>query len=249
MSVLHDAFREKFPGVSDQERDACLSAMENLLEIEQLEAALTQEKRQTSWHRSEMQRLSGLIPTKPVEDVNGADLANQQKRVADDLQSLRVSNNKLEKSLKIIQNKIAATLADVRDLEERLEERRSVAQANAELRARAEELARENAELAETFRVENAAMHDIQEQLSTVNREKQEIADFIDANEATIQESAGVEDGLMQILRELDEANAPMKEIKARNEEFTQRAEELREKMAGQLAEITELIDLVRSRI
>jgi hypothetical protein len=49
-----------------------------------------------------------------------------------------------------------------------------------------------------------------------VNRERQEIADFIDPNEAAIQESAGVEDGLVKILRELDEANALMKEIRAK---------------------------------
>jgi predicted nuclease with TOPRIM domain len=249
MSVLHDAFREKFPGVSDQERDSCLSAMEHLQEIERLESVLAQEQRQTSWHRGEMQRLSGLAPTKPVADVDSSDLVDQQKRVAEDLQALRVRNNKLEKSLKLSQNKIVATLADVRDLEDRVEERRLAAQANAELHVRAEELARENAELAETFRVENAAMHEIQDQLSSVNREKQEIAAFIDANEETIQESAGVEDSLVQILRALDEANAPMKEIKSRNEEFVQKAAELRQRMAAQLGEIAALIELLTSKV
>jgi uncharacterized coiled-coil DUF342 family protein len=104
-------------------------------------------------------------------------------------------------------------------------------------------------ELDETFRVENAGMREIQEQLSAVNREQHEVADFIDANEAVIQESAGVEGELVRIFRELDEANAPMKEIKAKNDEFLQRTAELREKMTGQLGEIAKLIELLRSKI
>jgi hypothetical protein len=92
-------------------------------------------------------------------------------------------------------------------------------------------------------------MHDIQERLSAVNREQHEIAHFIDANEAVIQESAGVEDGLVRILRELDEANTPTKEIKAKNDEFLQRTAELRERMTGQLGEIAKLIELLRSKI
>jgi chromosome segregation ATPase len=92
-------------------------------------------------------------------------------------------------------------------------------------------------------------MHEIQEQFSTMNRERHEIADFIDANEAVTQESAGVEDELVRILRELDEANAPMKEIKAKNDEFLQRTAELRERIAGQLREIAKLIELLRSKI
>jgi chromosome segregation ATPase len=196
-----------------------------------------------------MQRLSGLAPTKPVETVDGSELADRQRRMADDLQSLRVRNAKLEKGLKLSQNKVVAALADVRDLEERVEERHAAAQANAELRLRAEELARENAELAETFRVENAAMHEVQEQLSIVNRERQEITEFIDANEATIQESAAVEDHLVQILRELDEANAPLKEIKTKNDDFAQRTTELRERMTRQLAEIAKLIVVLKSKV
>jgi hypothetical protein len=101
----------------------------------------------------------------------------------------------------------------------------SAAQANAE-------------ELAETFRVENAATQEIQGQLSAMNRERHEIADFVHTNEAAIQHSAGVGGGLVRTLRELDEANAPMKEIKAKNNEFRQRTAELRERMTGQLGEI-----------
>jgi hypothetical protein len=66
-----------------------------------------------------------------------------------------------------------------------------------------------------------------------VNRERHEIADFIDANEAVIQESAGVEDGLVRILRELDGVKGPMKEIKAKHDEFLQRTAERRERMTG----------------
>jgi CHASE3 domain sensor protein len=126
---------------------------------------------------------------------------------------------------------------------------RSASASRARPRRRARSCARENAELAETFRVENAAVHEIQEPLRAVNRERQEIADFIDANEAAIQESAGVEDGLVRIVRELDEANAPMKEIRTKNDEFLQRTAELRERMIGQLGEIAELIELLRSKI
>jgi hypothetical protein len=246
MSVLHDAFREKFPGISDQERDECLSAMENLREIERLEATLAQERRQTNWLRSELQRLSGLAPTKPVEAVDGSSLADQQRRMADDLQSLRVRNTKLEKGLNLSQNKVMMALADVDELERRVEVRRAAEEANAKMRIRAEELARENAELADTFRVENAAMHHVQEQLSCVNHERQEIVEFIDANEATIQESVAMEDGLLQILREIDQANAPLREIKARNEEFALRITELRESVVRQLGEVAKFIDVVR---
>jgi hypothetical protein len=76
-------------------------------------------------------------------------------------------------------------------------------------------------------------MHQIQEQLSAVNRKRQEIADFIDAKEAAIHDSAGVEAALVRILMELDEANAAMKEIKEKNNEFLQRTAELRKRMTG----------------
>jgi hypothetical protein len=132
-------------------------------------------------------------------------------------------------------------IADVCDLEERVDERGAAAQANAELRAR-ERRARRDIPRREV------TMHEIQDQLSAVNRERREIAVFIDANEAVIQESAGVEDGLVKILREPDEANAPMKKIKAKNDEFQQRTAELRERMTEQLGEIAKRIELSRSK-
>jgi DNA repair exonuclease SbcCD ATPase subunit len=249
LSVLHDAFREKFPGVSDRERDEALEAMSHLAEIERLEAELKHEQGQTNWCRSEMERLACLTPQRRIEDVNVDDLTQQQQEMEEELQALRARNVKREKTIRLSQSKIENSLIEIRDLQERLGEKEELEQANLAVKKKAEVLAREIADLAEQFKFENTGMHEIQEQLSNANREKERIAEFIRTNEETIQDNANLQESLIAILRELDDQNLPMRELKAKYEVFARRTAELKENIAEQLTQIAELVSALKRRI
>jgi DNA repair exonuclease SbcCD ATPase subunit len=248
LSVLHDAFREKFPGVSDRDRADAITAMSHLSEVERLESELKHEQGQTIWCRGELDRLAALTPQRQLEDVDVADLTRQQEEMMEELQNLKIRNSRREKAIRVSQSKIESELVEVQDLQEKLAEKEEIAQANLEMKKKAEDLAKEIAELAEQFKAENAVMHDIQDQLSSANREKERIIEFINGNEETIRENGSWQDELIAVLKDLDDQNRPMREIKARYEVFTKRTAELKETLGDQLGQIADLIGTLRRR-
>jgi chromosome segregation ATPase len=234
--------------VSDRERDDALEAMSHLAEIERLEAELKQEQSQTSWCRSEMERLAGLTPQRRIEDVNVEDLTRQQQEMEEDLQASRPRNAKRENMIRVSQNKIENSLIELSDWQEELREKEELEQTNLGMKKEAEALAREIADITEQFSAENTTMHVIQEQINNANPEKERIAEFLQTNEETIRGNASLQERHIAILRDLDEQNLPMRDLKAKYEAFARRTVELKETVGEQLTQIAELVSGLKRR-
>ena len=246
LSLINDAFKLKFGDVPYDERDSALAAMANLNEIEQLEAELQKERSQTKWMESEVERLSGLVPTKPLEDVNVQDLMVRQHDLEEELQSLKIRNQKREKNIRLAENKITSTACDIRDLQIRLEKKEEVNRRNMELQRKVDELAQETAQIADEYKDENARLHDIQEKLSGVNREIESVNEYIEDNEETIHANTSVHNEFLQVQEQLEKFNEPFLEMKRKHEQFVEESEGLRKNMRSQLAEIVRLIEKVK---
>ena len=246
LSLINDAFKLKFGDVPYDERDSALAAMANLNEIEQLEAELQKERSQTKWMESEVERLSGLVPTKPLEDVNVQDLMVRQHDLEVELQSLKIRNQKREKNIRLAENKITSTACDIRDLQIRLEKKEEVNRRNMELQRKVDELAQETAQIADEYKDENARLHDIQEKLSGVNREIESVNEYIEDNEETIHANTSVHNEFLQVQEQLEKFNEPFLEMKRKHEQFVEESEGLRKNMRSQLAEIVRLIEKVK---
>ncbi|OHT06573.1 hypothetical protein TRFO_25391 [Tritrichomonas foetus] len=237
----------KFGNITGHQRNQALEAMSNLSEVENLKTVLQREQSQVKWLNNEIQRLSGLVPQKMLEDVDLDNLESKKRQLEEKFEVLKQRNAKKEKSIRIAENKIAATVAEINKLQEELEIKEEENREASELMEQAEQLAHENAELAEVFKQENQQMHEVQDNLSRANIEIQQIQKYIKENGNAITESAQYQDRLVEIFGDVDKSNIPLKELKSKYEEFTSTTAPLQENMSNQLDEITKLIEKVKA--
>ena len=246
LSLINDAFRLKFGDVPYEDRENALAAMANLNEIEELEAELQKQRSQTKWMESEVERLSGLVPTKPLEDVNVQELMVRQQELEEELQSLKIRNQKREKNIRLAENKITATACDIRDLQARLDRKEEVNRRNMEIQRKVDELMDETAKVADEYKEENARLHELQEKLSDVNRQIESVNEYINENEDVIHANTAVQNEFVEVVHQLEKFNEPFLEMKRKHEQFEEESAALRVNMKSQLADIVRLIEKVK---
>ena len=229
LSLIHDAFGLRFGTISDAQRNQALEAMENLLEVENLQIVLQREQSQVKWLQGEVSRLQGLVPEKMLEDVDLQDLETRKQKLDEKYQALQKKNIKKEKNIKNAENQIKAMRAEIDKLQEDLEIKEEENKEASQIFEQAEQLASENAELTDS--------------LSQANKEIEQIQKYIDENGNAIKESAQYQDDIDSLREKMEKANQPFYELKEKYESFMKGINPLQENMSNQLDEITRLIE------
>jgi chromosome segregation ATPase len=249
LSLVHDAFVIRFGEVTELELEGALESISNILEIENLEKELERQKEAVRWSEGELKIISSLAPQEPLEKVDLEHVILVRHRLAEQLQTLRCENEKRERRIRIIESKITASLAEIQDLQSKMEERNALKQIVAERQKKLNVLMKENAKLTQGYKEETKLMKEVQEKLSTANREIQQIEAFIGENEKGILETVKVQKELQAHLGNLERYNEPMRETKREYDVFANDARKLKEEMSTHLREINELIDELEHRV
>ena len=121
LSLIHDAFHLKFGQMTDYQRNQAIEAMSNLYEVENMRSILQREESQVHWLHNEIERLSGLVPQKMLEDVDLEQLESKKRQLEEKCESLRARNAKKEKSIRNAEVKIVQTENELRRLQSELE--------------------------------------------------------------------------------------------------------------------------------
>lgn len=243
LSLINDAFKMRFGDISETDRDKILQGMANIQEIEVLEAELEKEKAQTKWCESEVQRLTGLVPQKPIEDINMQELKDRHKSLTEELQSLRIRNQKRDKNIRLAETKINAAAAEIKDLQEKLQIKEETNQRNRELQKQVSEITKEAAKLAMNYKEENTKMHGVQDRLKSVNKEISTVSKYVEDNEETIRSNMNIQNELCSLFSQIDKFNDPMRDLKTQHEEFVKESADLRESMVLHLQQINCMIE------
>lgn len=243
LSLINDAFRMRFGDVSEADRGKILQGMANIQEIEVLEAELAKEKAQTKWCESEVQRLTALVPTKSIEDVNIEELKESQKTITEQLQSLKIRNQKRDKTIRLAENKISAAASEIRDLQDKLQKKEEMNERNRELQKQVSEITKEASKLATHFKEENAKMREVQDRLKSVNKGIVDAAKYVEDNEDTIRSNMNVQNELLSLFSQLDKCNDPMRDLKTQHDDFMRESGDLRKSMISHLQEINNMIE------
>ena len=246
LSLIHDAFSLKFGNLTVNQRNQALEAMANISEIENLKEVLQREESQVRWLNNEVSRLTGLIPTKMLEDVDLDILENKKKQLEDKFDSLKQRNAKKEKNIHTIEKKMENIMTDLEKLNDELKIKEQETNEVNKIVELAEKLAAENTQLADVFKKENQKMHEIQDNLSKANTEISQMEKYISENAVNITESAKYQDNLAEIYNKVDKANKPLVELKEKYESFNSQTVSLHGSMSNQLDDITVLIEKVK---
>jgi hypothetical protein len=118
-----------------------------------------------------------------------------------------------------------------------------------ELQKKIDAIAQETAELSEAFKAQSRLLHDFNEIHSDVNMEIEQIHAFALQNEGPTAERMGVKNELMAYVDNLEQCNAPLRDMKVQHERFTRTSGDLQVEMTDSLCDIDALIEKVRERI
>lgn len=249
LDLINDAFALKFGDISESEKQSMLNAMDQVNQIEILEAQLSLENEKVRQAELELERLKGIAPAAPVQTIDIYVFENQEKELAESLKSQKIRNGKREKNIKLLDSKIASILVELEEIDKKVNERKQYEQEVAEKQKDADSLQEEINNCSNQYKSQNQAVKDMQDKLEEANKEIDEINALIAENQDLVENHLREGSELQNLLQYISDSNSVWEQSRLDHIAFEKRSTKIRSTLTDMLQQITSLIDVIKAEM